>query len=284
MSAVGLQTWRSSRKMAGPPDRLVAMRPGRLRRLTFASLAIAGLATACGDDRTVRGPNADPPSSSTTSTAAIPTTPVPATVASSTTAAPTTALPATTTPQPPEGRDTFRLPMNGAVRVTLAWNCRGCVAELGDRHHPAIDYISSTDHTIVAAGDGIVVRRHDGCGPSSRGCGASMGNYLFVAHRLGDGSVIYTFYAHLAEIDPMIVEGACVAQGTRLGTMGNSGIASAPHLHFAFQTHTDVLQYTRTSSTEHGSRNPDDFYGKVRVERVTPGHSDTGAPERCVER
>ena len=163
--------------------------------------------------------------------------------------------------------DTFRRPMNGRLNVTLAWDCGGCVAELGSLHHPAIDYRSRDDDTIVAAGHGVVVWFNDGCDSPSQGCGQSMGNSIFLRHALADGSQIFTFYAHLAELDPAVVVGACVAQGQRLGLMGNSGIGSAAHLHFAFQTSTEILQYTIKSSYESGSRDPDGFYGAVKVQR-----------------
>ncbi len=157
--------------------------------------------------------------------------------------------------------------MNGRVNVSLAWDCGGCVAELGAKHHPAIDYVSRDDRTIVASGSGIVIVVNDGCASPSQGCGQSMGNSIFLRHVLADGSAIHTFYAHLSEIDPGVVVGACVQAGQRLGMMGNSGIGSAAHLHFAFQTTPEILQYTVESSYEYGSRNPDDFYGVVEVRR-----------------
>jgi murein DD-endopeptidase MepM/ murein hydrolase activator NlpD len=163
--------------------------------------------------------------------------------------------------------DTFRQPMNGRVYVTLAWDCGGCVVELGSKHHPAIDYKSRDDDTIVAAGHGVVVRFNNGCDSPSQGCGESMGNSVFLRHTLADGSVLFTFYAHMAELDPAITMGACLEQGQRVGLMGNSGIGSAAHLHFAFQTEPEILQYTSASSYESGSRNPDDYYGTVKVQR-----------------
>ena len=156
--------------------------------------------------------------------------------------------------------------MNGRVYVTLAWDCGGCVAELGSKHHPAIDYKSRDDDTIVAAGHGVVAWFNDGCASPSRGCGESMGNSIFLRHSLADGSQIFTFYAHLAELDPAVTTGACIRQGQRLGLMGNSGIGSAAHLHFAFQTTPEILQYTVESSFASGSRDPEEFYGTVKVQ------------------
>ena len=200
-----------------------------------------------------------------------PPTPAPAPTSTPRLPAPVAAArpPATSPPVPAfDGDpDTFRLPMNGRVNITLAWDCGGCVTELGSKHHPAIDYKSRDDDTIVAAGHGVVVRFNDLCDSPSQGCGESMGNSIFLRHTLVDGSQIFTFYAHMAELDPAATMGACIAQGHRLGLMGNSGIGSAAHLHFAFQTMPEILQYTVESSYESGSRDPDDFYGAVKVQR-----------------
>ena len=211
---------------------------------------------------------AAPPPTTTSPPALVPV-PVP-TSAAPRPPAPVAAAPATTRPPGPAfdgDPDTFRLPMNGRVNITLAWDCGGCVTELGSKHHPAIDYKSRDDDTIVAAGHGVVVRFNDGCDSPSQGCGESMGNSIFLRHTLADGSQVFTFYAHLAELDPAVTVGACITQGQRLGLMGNSGIGSATHLHFAFQTTPEILQYTVESSYESGSRNPDDFYGAVKVQR-----------------
>ena len=200
-----------------------------------------------------------------------PTAPVPAPTSTPRLPAPVAAArPTATSPPVPAfdgDPDTFRLPMNGRVNITLAWDCGGCVTELGSKHHPAIDYKSRDDDTIVAAGHGVVVRFNDLCDSPSQGCGESMGNSIFLRHTLVDGSQIFTFYAHMAELDPAVTMGACIAQGQRLGLMGNSGIGSAAHLHFAFQTMPEILQYTVESSYELGSRDPDDFYGAVKVQR-----------------
>jgi murein DD-endopeptidase MepM/ murein hydrolase activator NlpD len=258
----------------------------RVVRPALLAIGALGLLGCSGEDDAAAAPEpvASAPSTSTTtststtssttstSSTTVPPTTVPPTTVPAPTLPPAPVAPAPTrapAPPPPQftgDPDTFRLPMNGRVNVTLAWDCGGCVVELGSRHHPAIDYKSRDDDTIVAAGHGRVVFVNDGCASPSRGCGQSMGNSIFLEHRLADGGVINTFYAHLAEIDPAVTMGACMVQGQRLGLMGNSGIGSAAHLHFAFQTTTDVLQYTVASSYESGSRNPDDFYGRVKVQ------------------
>lgn len=278
--------------MADRTRPVTSTRPRPRRCLVPAAAVLVGALvlalTGCGGEgrSAARSPVSAPDAANASSTATVAPTAAPATTAPATTqstappaAAPTTApttaaptttarpaAPAPTTTRPPVASaadpDAFRYPMNGRVYVTLAWDCGGCVAELGAKHHPAIDYKSRDDDTIVAAGNGVVVKLNTGCASPSQGCGESMGNWVFLQHTLADGGTIYTFYAHLSEVDPAVRQGACIAAGARLGRMGNSGIASAAHLHFAFQTNTSILQYSTASSYQYGSRNPDDFYGR----------------------
>jgi murein DD-endopeptidase MepM/ murein hydrolase activator NlpD len=173
------------------------------------------------------------------------------------TAAPTTAT-AGTDPL------VFRNPLNGKVNVTLEWDCYDCVdwPTLRNKHHPAVDLLSS-DPNIVATADGVVVKMNTGCG--GQGCGNSMGNWLFLEHKLTDGSTLFSFYAHMAEIAPAVTQGACIKTGQKVGVIGNTGIASAAHLHFSIQKNTNLLDYTSASSATFGSINPDTLYGKTKV-------------------
>ena len=130
--------------------------------------------------------------------------------------------------------------MNGTVNTTLKWDCYDCVdwPTLRNMHHPAVDYLSS-DTNIVATADGVVVKMNTGCG--GQGCGNSLGNWLFLKHTLTDGSTLFSFYAHMAEIAPAVTQGACIKTGQKVGVIGNTGIASAAHLHFSIQTNTNLL-------------------------------------------
>jgi murein DD-endopeptidase MepM/ murein hydrolase activator NlpD len=159
---------------------------------------------------------------------------------------------------------TFRKPLNGIVSVTLKWDCYDCVdwPTLHNMHHPATDYLSS-DPTIVATADGLVVKMNTGCG--GQGCGNSYGNWVFLKHTLTDGSTLYSFYAHMSEIAPAVSIGACIKTGQKVGVIGNTGLASAAHLHFGIQTNTNLLEYTSASSATVGSIDPETLYGKTTV-------------------
>jgi murein DD-endopeptidase MepM/ murein hydrolase activator NlpD len=197
----------------------------------------------------------------TSSTPAVESTAAPATVSAP---APTTTAAAVPTTAAAADALAFRKPLNGTVNVTLKWDCYDCVdwPTLRNKHHPAVDYLAS-DSNIVAAADGVVVKMNTGCG--GQGCGNSFGNWLFLRHTLTDGSTLYSFYAHMAEMTPAVTEGACIKSGQKIGVIGNTGIASAAHLHFAIQTNTNLLDYTSASSATVGSVDPDTLYGKVKV-------------------
>jgi murein DD-endopeptidase MepM/ murein hydrolase activator NlpD len=232
----------------------------------IAVFAIRGGGSGGSSDLAVSGaeetvaPAADAPSTANTaaqSTAAPVTTRAPSSTAPAATTAPVTSA---------AGADalTFRKPLTGTVNVTLKWDCYDCVdwPTLRYKHHPAVDYLSA-DTNIVAVADGVVVKMNTGCG--GQGCGNSFGNWLFLKHTLTDGSSLFSFYAHMAEMTPAVTQGACIKTGQKVGVIGNTGIASAAHLHFAVQTNTNLLDYTSASSATFGSINPDTLYGKTKV-------------------
>lgn len=80
---------------------------------------------------------------------------------------------------------------------------------------------------IHAAATGDVVRAAGGCNPRiASGCNGGWGNWVSV--RVADGSCAR--YAHLADI--RVSEGDRIGRYHVIGTMGNSGASSGPHLHF----------------------------------------------------
>lgn len=96
--------------------------------------------------------------------------------------------------------------------------------------HNAIDIIGTPGMTIVSPIIGRVVtscrlggERRPGVGTSPRG-----GNYLVLADLDGN----FHYFAHMQAPSPLQA-GALVAAGTRIGLLGDSGIARGnPHLHY----------------------------------------------------
>ena len=92
----------------------------------------------------------------------------------------------------------------------------------GARVHDAIDIVAPAGTAVVAAAEGTVEKLY-----FSRGGGG-----ITVYVRSPDRQWTY-YYAHLQEYAPGLREGQRVERGTRLGSVGATGNARDPHLHFA---------------------------------------------------
>ncbi len=107
-------------------------------------------------------------------------------------------------------------------RQNLRWPVRGTVTSgygfRGGLHHDGLDISAEEGTSIQAAADGRVLYAGDGL--------SGYGNLIIVRHA-GD---LATVYAHNKE--NRVKKGDFVAAGQVLGTVGQTGRASAPHLHF----------------------------------------------------
>jgi len=83
--------------------------------------------------------------------------------------------------------------------------------------HPGIDLSARLGTPIYAAGDGVVkLARYNG----------GYGNCVFIDHLYG----FETRYGHMQKI--LVRAGQRVKRGDKIGLVGKTGIATAPHLHF----------------------------------------------------
>ena len=95
------------------------------------------------------------------------------------------------------------------------------------RLHSGIDMVGKIHGNILSIADGEVVWA------SVRG---SYGNCVNIKHTTPDGSVFYSFYAHLSQIN--VTENQLVKQGQIIGLQGgaktdpNPGTSTGSHLHF----------------------------------------------------
>ena len=94
----------------------------------------------------------------------------------------------------------------------------------GDRHSGADISNRTAGDTVRAAAHGIVVAAQD--------AGSGYGLHVVLAHRLPDGSLVMSVYAHLARGSLNVSPGESVLMGRPLGLVGRSGTATSPHLHF----------------------------------------------------
>ena len=100
---------------------------------------------------------------------------------------------------------------------------------IADDEHEGIDLSAPTGTKVLAVWDGEVI--HAGTTKLNHPDRESLyGNHIVIRHQAG-GYEWYTRYAHL---DEMISEvGDRVDRGEVIGTVGETGLASGPHLHFS---------------------------------------------------
>ncbi|MDO6595018.1 OapA family protein [Neptuniibacter sp. 1_MG-2023] len=90
------------------------------------------------------------------------------------------------------------------------------------RAHKGVDYAARTGTPIKAAGDGKII---------FRGKKGGFGNVVIVQH----GSNITTLYAHMSKFKGGQKTGTRIKQGQVIGFVGQTGLASGPHLHYEFR-------------------------------------------------
>ncbi len=87
------------------------------------------------------------------------------------------------------------------------------------RDHKGVDFGAPTGTTVMAAADGVVVKA---------GYFGDYGKYIRIQHTAG----YQTAYAHLSKIYDNVKVGAYVRQRDPIGSVGSTGLASGPHLHY----------------------------------------------------
>jgi murein DD-endopeptidase MepM/ murein hydrolase activator NlpD len=91
------------------------------------------------------------------------------------------------------------------------------------RPHKGIDLASKRGSAVMASHDGIVIYT----GSAFKGYGKMI---MIESIDPRDGGNWATLYAHLDKI--LVYEGKSVRQGEVIGSLGNTGRSSGPHLHF----------------------------------------------------
>jgi murein DD-endopeptidase MepM/ murein hydrolase activator NlpD len=107
-------------------------------------------------------------------------------------------------------------PLNGALRA-----------------HQGIDIAAKAGSPILAAGDGIVV---------AAGTRGGYGQAVEIQH----GSGVTTLYGHASQL--LVHPGEHVTQGQPIATVGETGRATGPHLHFEVREGGHALNPTRALS------------------------------------
>ncbi len=87
----------------------------------------------------------------------------------------------------------------------------------GAVQHRGVDIAANEGAVIRASADGVVI---------FSGWTYDLGNLLIIYH----GGGFYTYYGHAEQL--LVPRGAAVKKGEVIALVGNTGISSAPHLHF----------------------------------------------------
>ncbi len=90
------------------------------------------------------------------------------------------------------------------------------------RAHKGVDYAAPAGTPVRAPGDGKV---------DFRGRRGGYGNAIILKHPGG----VTTLYGHLSEFARTLRVGQAVSQGTVIGYVGATGLATAPHLHYEYR-------------------------------------------------
>ena len=132
-----------------------------------------------------------------------------------------------------DGTESFPLPV-GKYTITSCVGERTIDGQFSN--HGGIDIAVSRGTPLYAWKAGVVVRTNNSCGEGYYGsnCGGGYGNFVVIDHGEVNGERQYTIYAHMSSTSVLV--GDEVSAGQQIGTSGNSGSSTGPHLHFEIRT------------------------------------------------
>jgi murein DD-endopeptidase MepM/ murein hydrolase activator NlpD len=109
----------------------------------------------------------------------------------------------------------LRHPAQGEIYAKFGWKRHPLLKTV--RFHAGLDYKGAVGNAITAAGTGTVAaaERYGG-----------YGNYVRIDH----GNGLQTAYGHLLNYN--VKPGQCIGRDEIIGSLGNSGLSTEPHLHF----------------------------------------------------
>ena len=105
------------------------------------------------------------------------------------------------------------------------------------RPHYAVDYAAPTGTPVVVSADGTVI---------DKGRNRGLGNYINIRHK---NPRFVTLYGHLSRFAKGIRKGVSVKQRQVIGYVGATGLATGPHLHYAFYENGRPINPLRIKNT-----------------------------------
>lgn len=132
-------------------------------------------------------------------------------------------------PAPAVVRDAFGVteyslvqwPVPAVTTMTSGFGYRDCSGCSSD--HKGIDLTPGEGYPVQSIADGVVVLAAES--------DSGLGVHVVVEHVI-DGQTVRSVYAHMQFGSLQVSEGDSVAIGQQLGTVGNTGASTGPHLHF----------------------------------------------------
>jgi murein DD-endopeptidase MepM/ murein hydrolase activator NlpD len=101
--------------------------------------------------------------------------------------------------------------------------------------HTGVDLGADRGAPVIAAGSGEVVWAGYGLYRGAYDINDPYGLAVAIRHDFGhQGDVLYTIYAHMQSM--LVWDGQRVELGEQIGTVGSTGHADGPHLHFEVRT------------------------------------------------
>ncbi len=121
------------------------------------------------------------------------------------------------------------------------------------RAHKGVDYAARTGTPVKAAGDGVI---------TFHGTQGGYGNMIVISH----GDHYETAYAHLSRFRKDLQDGEPVKQGELIGYVGQTGLATGPHLHYEFRVdgvHRDPENLDSKQAMRLGDEEWDNFHAQT---------------------
>lgn len=121
------------------------------------------------------------------------------------------------------------IPVENFIKVTSGFGYRNPlynsagVQVSGGKTHYGIDLVGIKNSKVFAAKSGLV---------TFAGQNGGYGNCVEIKHTNDNGTIFYTFYAHMKDNSLQVQVGQEVHLGQILGTQGTTGNSTGDHLHF----------------------------------------------------
>ncbi len=117
----------------------------------------------------------------------------------------------------------FMIPVENFIKVTSKFGGRVDPIKNIKSSHSGIDLVGKIGSNVMCVLDGEI---------TWAGWQNSYGNCVEVKHRKEDGTVFYTFYAHMRNDSLRVTKGQKVVKGQIIGTQGTTGDSTGDHVHF----------------------------------------------------